>query len=299
MDMMDKILYKYKNGDYHFTIYEDGTLIRETNVINPTLEFPSSIDVKTTNACNLNCPYCHEQSTINGKHADLERLQEILDVLPAGVECALGGGNILMHPDLYWFLQWLKNKGIIANITVNQYHLIEYKELIYILLKEDLIKGLGISIVNNDYTEIIELQKLTNNIVFHVIAGVTKLTQLNDLLNLKYCKILVLGYKQFGRGIDYYNSDIELEITLWKDNLRKYVNKGTLSFDNLAIEQLDIKSWFTEAGWNKFYMGDDFTFTMYIDAVEQNYAPTSRDSNRTSFDKMDLLTYFKTRNNGN
>jgi MoaA/NifB/PqqE/SkfB family radical SAM enzyme len=295
MDLMDKILHKYQNGNTTVTILEDGTKIREYEDT-PLIVHPESLDCKISNVCNLNCPYCHEQSTINGKHADLHKLQEILDVLPAGVELALGGGNPLSHPDLYWFLQWLKNKGIIANITVNQLHLIEYKELLYILLKEDLIKGLGISIVNNDYSEIETLQKLTNNIVFHVIAGVTKLEQLNDLLNLKYCKILVLGYKQFGRGIKYYNSDIELEILHWKSNLRKYVNKGTLSFDNLAIEQLDIKSWFTNEGWSKFYMGDDFTFTMYIDAVEQNYAPTSRDDTRTSFDKMDLLTYFKTRN---
>lgn len=42
-------------------------------------------------------------------------------------------------------------------------------------------------------------------------------------------------------------------------------------------------------------MGDDFSFTMYIDAVEQFYAPTSRSENRTSFKDCSLLEFFKMR----
>jgi hypothetical protein len=49
---------------------------------------------------------------------------------------------------------------------------------------------------------------------------------------------------------------------------------------------------FTTEGWDKFYMGDDFCFTMYIDAVKQEYAPTSRDANRMSFDEISLTDYF-------
>jgi hypothetical protein len=42
-------------------------------------------------------------------------------------------------------------------------------------------------------------------------------------------------------------------------------------------------------------MGGDFVFTMYIDAVEQQYAPTSRSTERISFDRFGLLDYFATR----
>ena len=201
--------------------------------------------------------------------------------------------NPLVHPDLIPFLEWCKEQNYIANITVNQRHLKPYITTLKHLIASDLIKGVGISIVNDNYTEIRELQELTNNIVFHVIAGVNTLEQVKELTTLKYSKILVLGYKQFGRGVDYYSSDVEESLKEWKDNLKLYIGKGTLSFDNLAIEQLDIRSWFTEKGWNKFYMGDDFTFTMYIDAVEEMYAPTSRDVNKKSFDEISLLDYFK------
>ena len=40
-------------------------------------------------------------------------------------------------------------------------------------------------------------------------------------------------------------------------------------------------------------MGDDFTFTMYVDGVKQEFAPTSRSSNRESFNNYTLLQYFK------
>ena len=39
-------------------------------------------------------------------------------------------------------------------------------------------------------------------------------------------------------------------------------------------------------------MGDDFCFTMYIDAVKQEYAPTSRSKDRISFNDCSLLEYF-------
>ena len=73
----------------------------------------------------------------------------------------------------------------------------------------------------------------------------------------------------------------------------KYFGKCLVSFDNLAIEQLNIKRFFTEEGWNMFYQGDDFSLSMYIDAVEQKFAPTSRSSERKSFNDYSLKRYFQ------
>jgi len=81
----------------------------------------------------------------------------------------------------------------------------------------------------------------------------------------------------------------------WNKYLPKYFGKCTLSFDNLAIEQLNVKRLFTVEGWERFYMGDDFCFTMYIDAVKQEFAPTSRSASRTPFNKCSLIKYFSTR----
>jgi hypothetical protein len=292
MEIIDNILYKYNNGNYTVTILNDGTKIRETEDDIFISDFPESIDVKITNYCDLNCKYCHENSTTSGKHSDLETLKTKLSDLPNGIELAIGGGNPLSHLGILDFLKWLKTNNFIANITINQKHIVVYYDLIEFLLKNDLIKGLGISITSDKLDILKNICNLSKNVVFHVIAGVNDLTILDQLLKIDNCKILVLGYKNFGRGIDYYSDSVIEQLNNWKSNLKKYVGKCILSFDNLAIEQLNIRSWFTDSGWEHFYMGDDFTHTMYIDAVEQKFAPTSRSDVRQSFNEYTIIQYF-------
>ena len=54
----------------------------------------------------------------------------------------------------------------------------------------------------------------------------------------------------------------------------------SISFDNLALEQLDVKSLMSEKDWNQFYMGADGTSTMYIDMVKREFAKSSTSVNR-------------------
>ena len=54
---MEQILNKYVNGDYTFTIYSDGTLVRESEVENPKVVHPSSIDIKLSDYCNMFCEF--------------------------------------------------------------------------------------------------------------------------------------------------------------------------------------------------------------------------------------------------
>lgn len=287
----------YKNGNTTVTIKSDGTKIREYED-RPVVEHPESIDIKITDYCDMGCLYCHESSTKSGIHADLSILLKTLECLPAGVELAIGGGNPLSHPDLIPFLTELKNRGLIANITVNQGHLKTYQELLVCLIKEELVKGLGISVTSNNFNYIEPLLKLTNNIVYHIIAGVNDVSIMDKLSKLNNCKVLVLGYKKFGFGVDHHSKEVDECIKKWFIYIPKYLGKCVLSFDNLAIEQLKINRLFTEQGWDNFYMGDDFCFTMYIDAVKQQYAPTSRNSERTSFEKYNtLVEYFNVNRN--
>jgi len=55
-------------------------------------------------------------------------------------------------------------------------------------------------------------------------------------------------------------------------------NCKVVSFDNLAIEQLNVKELLfkdKQDEWDEFYMGDDGNFTLYIDAVNQTFAKNS------------------------
>lgn len=285
------IIGKYQNGNTTVIIYEDGTKIREYDNT-PEIYFPESLDVKITNYCDLGCKYCHENSTIKGEHADLEKLKAVLISLPAGVELAIGGGNPLDHPNLIEFLIWCQERGLICNITVNQRHLKKHLATLETLIEEKLIYGLGISIVNNHYKEIEYLKTLTNNIVYHLIAGVNNVSELDSLNSIGNCKVLILGYKNFGRGVNYYSKEVDKNIELWQKQLPSYFGKFSISFDNLALEQLNIQSMVSKNIWDSFYMGDDFSFTMYIDAVKQEYGPTSMSNDRKSFNEMSLFEYF-------
>lgn len=289
-----KPITKYQNGNTIVTIMTDGTKIREYENI-PEILHPESIDIKITDHCDMGCAYCHESSTTKGVHGDLTKLLEVIHELPAGVELAIGGGNPLSHPNLVEFLQVLKAKGIIANLTVNQGHLKPYQDMITYLIKDELVKGVGISITNNNFNYIKPLLSITDNIVYHLIAGVNNVDIVDKLIELGNCKVLILGYKLFGFGVNYHNKDVDMKLKQWYKKLPTFIGKCTLSFDNLAIEQLKVKRLFTHDGWNKFYMGDDFCFTMYIDAVKQEYAPTSRSNERKSFTECSLLEYFGTR----
>lgn len=281
----------YQNGNTTVTVFDDGTKIREYENI-PEILHPESIDVKITNYCDMGCAYCHESSTTSGAHADLSKLLDVLSELPAGVELAVGGGNPLSHPQLIDSLMILKAQGLIANITINQGHLKRYQDMIAQLIEKELVKGIGISITTNNFKHVKPLLEITDNIVYHLIAGVNKVEIVDKLIELGTCKVLVLGYKLFGFGKEFYSEEVNDELKKWYRALPNYIGECTLSFDNLAIEQLKVKRLFTHDGWDKFYMGDDFCFTMYIDAVKQQYAPTSRSNKRTSFNDCSLIEYF-------
>lgn len=288
-----KTLGTYKNGNVFVTIFEDGTKIREYKG-KPSPIFPESIDLKITEYCDLGCYYCHESATKLGKHADINDIIKILNGLPAGVEIAIGGGNPLAHPNLVDLLIKLKVMGLVANITVNQGHLKRYFDLIKYFIKEKLIHGLGISVNNkyeNQYQYIESLSRRTNNIVLHLIAGVNDL----DLLErFKDYKILVLGYKYFGFGENYYNQSVYQNLLVWYKNIHKYLGKVNLSFDNLALKQLNIKQFLTKEAWSLYYMGDDGQYTMYIDAVKKEAATSSTSRERIKINpEDDIVNIFK------
>lgn len=276
-----KLLSSYQNGNYTVSIYDDGTKVREGDVEVFKPAFPECIDMKITNYCDLGCPYCHEDSTIKGKHAVLDTdIVKFLDSLAPYTELAIGGGNPLAHPDLRDLLELCKSRNIICNLTVNQRHFDLYSSYLLDLTYQKLIYGLGISV--DDPTDAL-LKKIKHfpNAVIHTIAGITTISDYQRMMG-HGLKVLVLGYKQFRRGAVYYTShSIAINISILKQQLMTLA-KGfrVISFDNLALKQLDVQSMLPKAVWNEFYMGDDGGFTMYIDLVERKFARNSTATTR-------------------
>ena len=285
-----ELLGRYKNGNVTTTIYSDGTKERFTYDDEFHPAFAENMDIKICNRCDRGCRHCHEGSTPDGKLGDIMN-EKFIDTLHPYQECALGGGNILEHPDLIPFLYKLKDKRVVPNITLNQKHFEENIELVDDLISKKLIYGLGISL-ENPTTEFIEKVKRFPNAVIHVINGVVNPVQMENMYN-QNLKLLILGYKYLRRGSTWMEKEhAAIAANQWwlYEHLPNLINKfAVVSFDNLAIEQLNIKErWdeFSDKPWDEFYAGDDGMNTYYIDMVDRKFARSST----ADFDKRyDLL----------
>lgn len=268
----------YKNGNYFIIMYNDGTKIRFNDENEFIPKFAENIDITITTKCDGGCNYCYLNCNNNGIHADLS--QRFFDTLHKGQEIAING-NDLSHPELEDFLIRMKRKGVICNITINQIHFIREIELIRYLYSSKLINGLGVSLVNSDDELFIKYITEFDNAVVHVIDGLFTIHDIEKLKN-NNIKLLILGYKILGRGDTYYNNNktyIENNISFLSDNIVEVCNYfDIVSFDNLALEHLNIKSKIPKFMWDKYYMGNEGCFTFYIDAVNKTFAKSSTES---------------------
>lgn len=180
------------------------------------------------------------------------------------------------------------NQGHIRKYGIND--ITKYAKMLRTLIDDKLIYGLGISVNTIGDANLV----YNENTIFHVIAGVHDIGII-DTIKSKYenPKILVLGYKNVGFGITYFNKEVNDNVWNWKMHIPKYFGNTNVAFDNLAVKQLEIKKWFTNDEWAKYYMGDDGTTSMYIDAVKGQYAVSSSSSIRTSWEKMDVKHCFQ------
>lgn len=289
---MLKLLGVYKNGNYTVKVLSDGTKIRETLEDEFVPSFAENCDCKITDKCDGGCPFCYEGCTPNGKHGDILNYK-FLDTLHPYTELAING-NDMSHPDLIPFLMKLKEKKVIANLTVNQIHFERHQSFIRKLVDDKLIYGLGISL-KNPTEEFISLVKTYPNAVIHVINGIVHPVQLEALANNGF-KILILGYKELRRGeVMYQHQSVAIEALKQRLYVRlpQIIRDGwfdVVSFDNLAIKQLDVKRLMSEEEWDEFYMGDDGNYTFYIDMVDGTFGKNSLATERYPImDDIDLM----------
>ena len=265
----------YKNGNYIVTILEDGTKIRKTGEDEFIPKFSESIDCTITYKCSQMCKFCYEGCTPDGKHSDLFSFPFINSFHPY-TEIALNG-NDLDHPDIDKFLKFLKEKKVFANITVNQNQFFNNYDKIKEWSKNKLVYGIGVSLIHPT-KELIEKMNSIPNTVLHTIIGILSEDDVEKLKNHDL-KVLLLGYKDLQRGINYHKEHDDLikkNSQYLFDNLDKIASYfKVISFDNLAIEQLNVKRILTKKEWEEFYMGNDGNYTFYIDMVKGEFAKNS------------------------
>jgi hypothetical protein len=99
-------------------------------------------------------------------------------------------------------------------------------------------------------------------------------------------KILILGYKTKGRGKNIVPNRLEqLECEIKR---LLTLNKSIISFDNLALNQLNISNKVNDKMWKYHYMGEEGKFSFYIDTVDKKYYQSS--TSELSFEIHNPLT---------
>jgi hypothetical protein len=286
---------EYTNGNVRvFINVRDGTKIRTTEDDEFYAVFPESVDMKITDRCGMGCAMCHEGSTENGEHVDLsDPGKTFMSTMRPYTEIAIGGGSVTSHPQIESFLKYLKDKEILANITVHEKELLGNISTIKKWIKEKLVKGIGISIHSEFNEKICKFAEDHPNAVLHAIAGHTPVKVIERYGN-KDLKLLLLGYKNWGRGKEYHTeheNEINEGIKETEENIGRWFRTfKVVSFDNLALSQLNVKEHVSERVWVACYQGSDATHTMYIDMVKKEFAATSTSAERyeikETIDKM-------------
>ncbi len=272
----------YKNGNYTVMLdLSNGSKMRFNNLDNLTPDHAESMDLTISKYCEMGCPFCYAGCSKNGKHADIMS-HSFIDNLPPYTEIALNG-NEPLHPDLVTFLEKCKKLKLIPSLTVNQHTFMKNIELLKELSDSKMIYGLGVSLTNPT-DEFIGTIKMFPNAVIHVIVGIT---EKNDYEALAHndLKILILGYKFVGRGEEWWDNDCRgITMRTWglKAKIKEWIDNGwfnTVCFDNLAIDQLDVKSFMGEDEWERFYCGDDGHYTFYVDMIDKKFYRNSMSKN--------------------
>ncbi len=270
----------YKNGNTYTTLYEDGT--KEHFTLDDEFEFAfsESCDVQISQCCDNGCEWCYYSCSPTGKHGRLTGWK-FFETMHPYTEIAIN----LQCPipdDILSFLWEMHSEKVIVNVTINQNHFMrsDIRQFLREAISDGLIKGVGISLTDPTQKDFIDMVKQYSNAVIHVIAGITPWDDIQYLMG-RGLKLLILGYKQTGRGEKYFNNlgnclSIISNVSWLANNLDDVFNGfKVVSFDNLAIEQLGVKEILSEKEWENFYGGDDGTVTFFIDLVKGVFARNS------------------------
>ena len=206
---------------------------------------------------------------------------EKLKGLPEGTEIAIGGGNPLSHPELPRIVKGLKEFGYTVNMTIQE------RDLAGATIPEE-ITALGLSIAQGFESPQVPLPSIPT--VAHMILGINGT---EDYRRVKeyFPRILWLGFKKWGRNKNSLLPDLsEIRREIVRD---LYQGRDlTLAFDNLALEQLNLRSALLKSEWERYYLGPEFTSSMYVDGVRGEYSGYSTSGDRVSWRNLELQEYY-------
>lgn len=307
---LNKFFGAVKNGNY-WVGYKFGRKLRfSTNKDICIPEYPELIDLNITDMCEHNCPFCYKGSNMEGKHADLDNIKMLIGKINREfdygdpvkfkkIEFAIGGGNVLLYPQLDELFKYLSDAGHLINVTINakDYHKLFDDDKIKNIF-DQYVNAVGVSVSSvQDAEEIMKYRVWTPErykkseifygleptCVIHLIPemlGVYRTTEIIKILNGKsnrnkdgvflydekernyFYNFLFLGYKTNGRG------ESQSYTTFSNKELTELFNEaGVISIDTCFGNRYInwINNNFGEV--DKTLTLTEGEYSMYIDAV--------------------------------
>lgn len=293
------------DGNSNTVCRKDGdwwTLFNKDNGNRSTFSFeanPSQIvkfsapllaDVKITDWCDKGCSFCYQNSTPEGKHADMNNVYKVIKDLEdmQVFEVALGGGEVTAHPRFGEILEAFRYRGIVPNFTTrNLFWMTDPKQKDLQKAVKEYVGAIAYSVSNPEEVATFadslnffygekNIYQHRNRHAVHVIPALLTEDQFKAIIEAvatASLQVTLLGYKRVGRGksgspsIDYDWYKVIQEV-------RKHHYFPKVSIDTaMARSYVDILTqidpqrimWFTDEG-NR---------SMYVDAVEMKVAPSS------------------------
>ena len=291
----------YKNGnDFDsrnaFKYCSCGRLRFMTEEGDPVPEYPELIDLRITNKCEHGCKFCFMNSNPNQPDADINELEIMIRDLHTRTEFSIGGGNILLYPELERLFKALKNGNHIVNTTIN------VKDCDRILndgklrnLFIEYVDGIGVSVFNAEdaekflefeegmrYDESSYSRNKMKYCVMHLVPEYLGFETTRKILNAvqhKWTHVLFLGYKETGRGAKCKHHKFS------KSELQDLIAKR---FMQLAVDTQFAKTY--RDFIDETFETTEYTLTpnegeysMYVDGITMNAYKSSYETDKPYF----------------
>ena len=267
----------FKNGNYwiyYKDMYKKSMIKFRCTVQDHELipEHPELIDLKITNKCSNKCSFCYQDSTIQGLHADPSVIMSLVSTLQIPTEFAVGGGNILEHPQLPEIFNIIKKDKHILNITLNNKDIWRITQTQIDAINK-YVDGIGISVtcekeLENFFRMVNKFEKkyITCHLIPEIIGYDETVKIMQTLKNVRitniHFNVLFLGAKFLGRAQNLTLNKFTSQQL--KKLFRDYGNN--IGVDTSFINHYE--EFFSKNYDNIFFTKQEGEFSIYIDAVE-------------------------------
>ncbi len=247
---------------------------------------PELVDMKITDYCDIGCSFCYQNSTIEGKHANFNKIKLVIDELAENkvFEIAFGGGETTQHPDFLEILKYARSRHIVPNFTTKSLKWMEDKKY-----AKDVIESCGAFAYS--VKSLAGLKKFINALSkLHIPRNINpcSLNQIDPTINIQYVmgtstldelsemllfieklplNVTLLGYKNVGRGSSFKPYNYDGWINILKSFRHFGIDTALAAEFEEELKRENIPSY--------MYHIEEGTFSMYIDAVANVAGPSS------------------------